>query len=912
MSDISTCLRYSRFLAIVALALQSSLLLAEEKPAAPKGEKITYQKHVLPILRQKCFSCHNVDKKSGDLNLTTFSNVMVGGGSGEVISPGSAEDSYLYMLITHESEPAMPPKSDKLPDAMLAVIKKWIDGGALENEGSKPMAPKKPKFDFALKGAPTGKPEGPPPMPARMRLEPVLKTRTTTAVTALATSPWAPLAAVAGQQQVFLYNTQTLELLGVLPFPEGVPYVLKFSSTGNLLLAGGGRGAERGRVIVWNVQTGERVFEVGDELDAVLAADISADQTLIALGGAARVVRIYSTRTGKLLNELRKHTGWITSVAFSPDGVLLSTGDRNGGLFVWEAFTAREYLALRGHSGRITGLSWRADSNIIASSSEDGGIRLWEMQNGGNVKTWGAHGGGAASVEFARDGRIVSCGRDKVTKLWDQNGKQLIAYPAFGDLALQVTFCDETNRVVAGDWTGAIHVWQAADAAVAGDLTSNPLLLSERLDAAVKGVPPLEEKAKASAAAYQAAQAVATKTQADLDAANKSAAEWKQKFDAATTAIAQAKELVAKLTAEQQAAAKVVAAQEPVVAPLKEAADKALLAASKTPDDKELAAAAAAIKTQSDAKTAQLAASQKAAADKQAELEKAKQLLATSEKQLAEAKPALEAAQKLVADVTPKLKPATDAAAAAKVPADADAGALASAKAAVARWTDEIEYEKRRKNFVALRDSFNEFDAVAQLALNDANAVKAERDTANQAVQTAQKEVDAANAAVKQATDALTKAAGEEAAAKKGQADLEALLPLVSETLAKGQVAAQKAPGDKQVTDAAAVLKKLVDDKTAALAAAKKLVPEKTSVVAKATEQLNASKKVAADKAAALAAAQKVAAEKEALVKPADEKFAAAKTAADAAGQKVEQARVALDPAANAAQAQAQAPATKS
>ena len=36
------------------------------------------------------------------------------------------------------------------------------------------------------------------------------------AVTALATSPWAPLAAVSSFRQIAIYNTSTLELLGVL------------------------------------------------------------------------------------------------------------------------------------------------------------------------------------------------------------------------------------------------------------------------------------------------------------------------------------------------------------------------------------------------------------------------------------------------------------------------------------------------------------------------------------------------------------------------------------------------------------------------------------------------------------------------------------------------------------------------
>ena len=137
------------------------------------------------------------------------------------------------------------------------------------------------------------RPEGPLPVPRGLTLEPVVRSARTRAVTALAASPWAPVVAVGGQRQVFLYDVETNELCGVLPFLEGTPHVLKFSRNGSLLPAGGGRGAHSGRVVVWDVTTGDRLLGVGEEFDSVLAADISADHGLIALGGSSRVVRVY-------------------------------------------------------------------------------------------------------------------------------------------------------------------------------------------------------------------------------------------------------------------------------------------------------------------------------------------------------------------------------------------------------------------------------------------------------------------------------------------------------------------------------------------------------------------------------------------------------------------------------------------
>ncbi len=192
----------------------------------------------------------------------------------------------------------MPPESPKIPDPMIETIRKWIDGGVLENSGSQAKAAPKKKFDLALAAPSTERPSV-IPLPGRLSLQPHSQPSGSTAVTALATSPWAPLVAVGGHKEVLLYNTQSLELVGALAFPEGMPRVLRFSRNGGLLLAGGGVGGASGRVVVWNIRSGDRIIEIGSELDEVLAADISSDQTLIALGGPQRVVRIYSTETGR-------------------------------------------------------------------------------------------------------------------------------------------------------------------------------------------------------------------------------------------------------------------------------------------------------------------------------------------------------------------------------------------------------------------------------------------------------------------------------------------------------------------------------------------------------------------------------------------------------------------------------------
>jgi WD40 repeat protein len=671
---------------LCALALLASVAPAR---AADKAPKATYDEHVVPILREKCFACHNQDRKSGGLRLNNFTNVMTGGASGEIIKPGDPDGSLLYRLATHQQEPHMPPKSAMLPKESLETIRKWIQAGAPENAGSRVVVANKPKMDIALSSVTKGKPDGPPPMPHKLSLEPTIRTARANALTALAASPWAPLVAVGGQKQVLLYHSDTLDLLGVLPFPEGVPYVLKFSRNSSLLLAGGGHSAKSGRVVVWNVTTGQRVFEVGEELDAVLAADISADQTQIALGGPSKVVRVYSTKEGKLLHEIKKHTDWIYAIEYSPDGVLLATGDRNGGLFVWESHTAREYFSLRGHTAAITDVSWRSDSNVLASGSEDGTVRLWEMENGGQVKGWGA-GGGVASVKYARDGRLVACTRDRLTRVWDQNGAQVRAFEAFPDLALRGAFSHDGGRVIAGDWSGTIRVWSTTDGKLAGQLSPNPRPVAEQLELALKELSARETAYKPLAAAAAASQAAAEKATAELASAQQDASDTAAAAKIVAEAVVRAKETADRANAPLAAAQAHAAARETMAKSYAETAAKVQEAAGKAKDNKGLAAAAATSRDVAAAAVTELATAQKTVASLLPAARAANEHLASAQRAAVFTSSAAAAAAKVLEPRAPIAKATAAKAAADKAAADAVGAALTTLRATVDRYKSAL------------------------------------------------------------------------------------------------------------------------------------------------------------------------------------------------------------------------------
>lgn len=442
-------------------------------PAATPTPTPNYEDHIKPLFRDHCLKCHNADKKKGSIDLSTYDAVI----ASEVVEAGRPASSILYQSIIHSDEAeAMPPKSSKLAAAKLDLIRDWIRAGLIPGKGGK----SKLRSITALSAPSTA--QGPGPMPEN--LSPVAsKSAQRRAIPhALTASPNAPLFAVSGLEQIHLYGRSgrspdtPVTPLGTLPFPSSTIHDLKFSRDGSLLLAAGGRGAHSGSVSLYDVKTGKRVAEFGDETDSVLAADISSDRRFVAIGGPNKIVKIFDAQTGELKHRIEKHTDWVTAVSFSPDGKLVATGDRAGGIHVWEAEPGAIVFSLTEHKVRITSLDWRSDGKLLASAAEDGAVILWDTNDGWPARNLAAHVTkqspsrysrytGVLNAAFDTAGRVVTVGRDRSIRVWDGDGLRVSELKT-DVLPVNATFMSDGQRVAIGLFNGGLQVWDTKDGSV--------------------------------------------------------------------------------------------------------------------------------------------------------------------------------------------------------------------------------------------------------------------------------------------------------------------------------------------------------------------------------------------------------------------------------------------------------------
>ena len=118
------------FAAATALSVASHAAVPPQHAQDMAKGLALFKSDVRAALTQHCLKCHGGEKVKGGLDLATREGLLKGGEEGPSIVLGQSKSSVLYKLITHQSKPAMPDKSPKLLEPLIAKIAQWIDLGA--------------------------------------------------------------------------------------------------------------------------------------------------------------------------------------------------------------------------------------------------------------------------------------------------------------------------------------------------------------------------------------------------------------------------------------------------------------------------------------------------------------------------------------------------------------------------------------------------------------------------------------------------------------------------------------------------------------------------------------------------------------------------------------------------------------
>lgn len=120
---------------LIICSVAGLIVLSVTKPGealAGMEDGLIFEKEILPILKERCFQCHDGKKQKSGLRLDVRSKARAGGESGKVgIVAGKPSESEIYQrLIVDDAEKRMPPTKEKLSAQQIELVRKWIERGA--------------------------------------------------------------------------------------------------------------------------------------------------------------------------------------------------------------------------------------------------------------------------------------------------------------------------------------------------------------------------------------------------------------------------------------------------------------------------------------------------------------------------------------------------------------------------------------------------------------------------------------------------------------------------------------------------------------------------------------------------------------------------------------------------------------
>lgn len=197
-----------------------------------------------------------------------------------------------------------------------------------------------------------------------------------------------------------------------------------FHPSKNLIVTGG----EDDTAYVWDLETGEIVFECLGHKDTVIGAEFSYDGNYLATGDMAGEIQLFSLSSNyeRVWDFQMGDMSWMK---WHPKINILLAGAESGEIYAWRLPTG-ECKVFNGHGKKSEIACFTADGKKLVAGYSDGAVKFWDFKTN--------------TVEFEVDGKNPLGHTESITSLCTDRDNQMFMTGA------------EDGKILIGSRTGAV------------------------------------------------------------------------------------------------------------------------------------------------------------------------------------------------------------------------------------------------------------------------------------------------------------------------------------------------------------------------------------------------------------------------------------------------------------------------